>query len=149
MDTLVVAVPRKRAYGLLAFAGVLLVVALLSDVAGRLLALPAAVAVLALAVRDLRSGPVLVADADGVEVLQGLRRIRVPWADVERMRVLRDRRTELLELDLGRTLALLSRQRLGRLPEDVLTELLAVRATGAAAGRSAPGSLELPGATPG
>lgn len=128
MDTLVVAVPRSRAYGLLALAGVLLVVALLSDAAGRLLALPAAVAVLVLAVRDLRSGTLLVADADGVEVLQGLRRIRVPWGEVERMRVLRDRRAELLELDLGRTLALLSRQRLGRLPEDVLTDLLAVRA---------------------
>jgi hypothetical protein len=128
MDTLVVAVPRARSYGLLAFAGVLLVVALLSDAAGRLLALPAAAAVLALAIRDLRSGPLLLADAGGVEVLQGLRRIRVPWAEVERMRVLRDRRTELLELDLGRTLALLSRQRLGRYPDEVLTDLLAVRA---------------------
>lgn len=149
MDTLVVAVPRPRAYGLLALAGVLLVVAVLSDAAGRLLALPAALAVFALSVRDLRSGPLLVADADGVEVLQGLRRIRVPWAEVERMRVLRDRRAELLELDLGRTLALLSRQRLGRYPDDVLTDLLAVRATAAGAGRSAPGSLEPPGATPG
>lgn len=129
MDTLVVEVPRRRAYGLLGFAGVLLVVALLSDAAGRLLAVPAAIAVLALAVRDLRSGPLLVADADGVEVLAGLRRIRVPWAQVERLRVVRDRRAELLELDLGGTLALLSRQRLGRLPDDVLTDLQAIRRT--------------------
>jgi len=127
MDTLLVTVPRRRALTLLAFALVLLVVALLSDAAGRLLALPAAAAVLALSARDLRSGPMLVADSEGVEVLQGLRRVRVPWAEVERMRVVRDRRSELLELDLGRTLALLSRQRLGRLPEDVLTDLLAVR----------------------
>jgi hypothetical protein len=127
MDTLVVEVPRRRAYGLVAFAVVLAVVAVLSDAAGRLLAAPAAVAVLALAIRDLRSGPLLVADSDGIEVLQGLRRVRVPWRKVERMRVIRDRRSELLELDLGRTLALLSRQRLGRLPEDVLTDLLDVR----------------------
>ena len=131
MDTLVVPVPRSRAYGLLAFAAVLAAVAALSDPAGRLLAAPAALAVLALAVRDLRSGPLLRADADGVEVLQGLRRTRVGWESVERMRVLRDRRAELLELDLGTTLALLSRQRLGRYPDEVLTDLLAVRASAA------------------
>jgi hypothetical protein len=128
MDTLVVPVPRRRAYGLLAFSGVLLVVALLSDPAGRLLALPAAAIVLALGLRDLRSGPLLHADEVGVDVLQGLRRVRAPWAEVERMRVVRDRRAELLELDLGGTIALLSRQRLGRLPEDVLTDLITLRA---------------------
>jgi hypothetical protein len=42
--------------------------------------------------------------------------------------VLRDRRAELLELDVGRTVVLLSRLRLGRLPEDVLADLQAVRA---------------------
>jgi hypothetical protein len=127
MDTLVVEAPRRRGYGLLAFAVVLAVVALLSDPAGRLLTAPAAVAVLALGIRDLRSGPLLRADAEGVEVQQGLRRIRVAWAQVERMRVVRDRRTELLELDLGSTLALLSRQRLGRLPDDVLADLITIR----------------------
>jgi hypothetical protein len=127
MDTLVIEVPRRRAYGLVAFAVVLAVVAVLSDAAGRLLAVPAAVVVLLLAVRDLRSGPLLTADATGVSVLQGLRRMRAPWAEVERMRVLRDRRSELLEIDVGRTLVLLTRQRLGRLPDEVLTDLLAVR----------------------
>ncbi|MDT7544925.1 MAG: hypothetical protein QOE99_1035 [Actinomycetota bacterium] len=127
MDTLVVEAPRRRGYGLLAFAGVLAVVTLLSDPAGRLLTAPAAVAVLALGIRDLRSGPLLRADAEGVEVQQGLRRIRVAWARVERMRVVRDRRTELLELDLGSTLALLSRQRLGRYPDEVLADLLEIR----------------------
>jgi hypothetical protein len=34
----------------------------------------------------------------------------------------------MLELDLGSTLALLSRNRLGRLPEDVLTDLKTIRA---------------------
>ncbi|MBK5306537.1 MAG: PH domain-containing protein [Frankiaceae bacterium] len=129
MDTLIIRVPRQRAYGLLALAAVLVVVAVLSDPAGRLLTLPAAVAVLALAVRDLRSGPVLRAGPAGVEVLQGARRLRVGWDRVERMRVVKDRRTEMLELDLGSTLALLSRHRLGRLPADVLTDLLAIRAS--------------------
>lgn len=128
MDTLIIPVPRQRARALLALAAVLVVVTVLSDPAGRLLTAPAAVAVLALALRDLRSGPVLRAGPDGVEVLQGLRRLRAGWDRVERMRVVRDRRTEILELDLGSTLALLSRNRLGRLPEEVLTELVAIRA---------------------
>lgn len=128
MDTLVVAVPRARARALLALATVLAGIAVLADPAGRLLALPAAVAALALAGRDLGRGPLLRADDTGIEVVQGLRRVRAAWARVERMRVLRDRRTELLELDLGSTLVLLSRQRLGRLPAEVLADLLAVRA---------------------
>jgi hypothetical protein len=140
MDTLVVEVPRRRAYGLLALAVVLFVVAWLSDAAGRLLAAPAAVAVLALAVRDLRGGPLLVADPAGIHALQGLRRVHVPWAAVERMRVLRDRRSELLEVDGGEALLLLTRQRLGRLPDDVLTDLLAVRATAAAGEAAEPDS---------
>ena len=127
MDTLVIEVPRQRAYGLLALTAVLVVVAVLSDSAGRLLTAPAALITLALAIRDLTSGPVLRADAAGIEVLQGLRTLRADWSQVERMRVVKDRRTEMLELDLGRTLALLSRHRLGRLPEDVLTDLLSVR----------------------
>jgi hypothetical protein len=138
MDTLLVEAPRRRAYGLLAFAGVLAVTAALSDPAGRLLTAPAAVAVLALGIRDLRSGPLLHADDVGVDVLQGLRRVRAPWAEVERMRVVRDRRAELLELDLGGTIALLSRQRLGRLPEDVLTDLIALRDSAARPDRPAP-----------
>ena len=129
MDTLIIPVPRQRGYALLALAAVLVVMTLLSDPAGRLLTIPAGVAVLVLAVRDLRSGPVLRAGPDGVEVLQGVRRLRAGWGQVERMRVVKDRRTEMLELDLGRTLALLSRNRLGRLPEDVLAELLEIRAS--------------------
>ena len=128
VDTLVVEAQRRTAYGLLALAGVLVVVTLLSDAAGRLLTAPAAVAALVLGLRDLRSGPVLVADPSGVQVRHGWRRVAATWPEVERMRVLRDRRTELLELDLGRTVVLLSRLRLGRLPEDVLADLQAIRA---------------------
>ena len=128
MDTLVVAAPRRLARGLLAAAAVLAVVTVLSDPAGRLLAAPAALGALVLGVRDLRAGPVLVAGADGVTVDTGWRRMQATWPEVERMRVVRDRRAELLELDLGRTVVLLSRTRLNRLPADVLTDLLAVRA---------------------
>ena len=128
MDTLVIAAPRRLARGLLATAAVLAVVTVLSDPAGRLLAAPAAVAALVLGLRELRGGPVLAADADGISVHAGWRPLHVAWSEVERMRVVRDRRAELLELDLGRTVVLLSRTRLGRLPEDVLTDLLAVRA---------------------
>jgi hypothetical protein len=135
MDTLIIPVPRRRAYGLLAFTAVLVAVTVLSDTAGRLLTAPAALVTLALALMDLTSGPVLCADAEGVVLLQGLRTVRANWAQVERMRVVKDRRTEMLELDLGTTLALLSRSRLGRLPEDVLTDLLALRAASLGAGQ--------------
>ena len=128
MDTLVVAVPPARVRVLLGLAGALALVTVGADPAGRLLAGPAAVAALALAVRDLRSGPVLRADRTGVEVLQGLRRVRAEWGRVRRIQVVRDRRAELLELDLGDGLVLLSRHRLGRLPADVLADLLSVRA---------------------
>ena len=127
MDTLVITVPPRRVYGLLALAFALLMVAALSDTAGRLLTAPAAFVVLGMAVRDLLGGPVLVADSHGLRLLQGMRRVRAPWSQVERMRVVKDRRTEMLELDLGSTLALLSRHRLGRYPDEVLADLLALR----------------------
>ena len=132
VDTLVVTAPRRLALGLVAGAAVLAVVAVLSDTPGRLLAVPAAVAALVLGVRDLRGGPVVVADAEGVSVRTGWRRVHAGWGEVERIRVVRDRRAELLELDVGRTVVLVSRTRLGRLPADVLTDLLAVRAASAA-----------------
>ena len=132
VDTLVVGASRRLARGLLAGAGVLAVVTVLSDPAGRLLTAPAALVALVLGVRDLRAGPVLVADDGGVAVNTGWRHVRAPWGDVERLRVVRDRRAELLELDVGRTVLLLSRTRLGRVPADVLTDLLAVRAAAAA-----------------
>jgi hypothetical protein len=131
VDTLVVGTSRRLARGLLATAAVLAIVTVLSDPAGRLLTAPAAVAALVLGIRDLRSGPVLVAGADGVSVNTGWRRVHAGWSEIERMRVVRDRRAELLELDLGRTVVLLSRTRMDRLPPDVLTDLLAVRATSA------------------
>lgn len=119
--------PRRTAGLLAAGAGVLVLVGLLSDAGGRVLAWPAAGGLLALAVRDLALGPALVADAGGLQLVHGLRRRYVPWSQVERVRVVRDRRTPLLELDLGSTLVVLSRARLGAAPDDVLPELLALR----------------------
>jgi hypothetical protein len=127
VNRLVVAAPRRSAYGLLLLAGVLAAATALSDPGGRLLTAPAALAALVLGLRGLDRRPLLLADAGGIAVRDGWRRLTAPWDGVERMRVVRDRRAALLELDLGHTLVVLSQARLGRLPEDVLTELLAVR----------------------
>lgn len=124
---MVTAGPAPAASGVLVAAGLLLVgVGATADPAGRLLAWPAALLLLAVAGRDLLLRPVLRADAAGVEVVTGLRRRAVAWSDVERVRVVTDRRAPLLELDLGDTLVLLSRLRLGRPPEAVAAELSAL-----------------------
>ena len=115
---------RSVAFAWLAGAVLLLVVAVSVDTAGRLLALPAAVVVAGLGLRDLVLRPVLRADAEAVEVVVGLRRHRFAWSQVQRLRLVTDRRTPLLELDLGDTLVVLTRQRLGRPPDVVLAELL-------------------------
>ncbi len=115
------------AAGLLVAAAALLVLALGADAAGRLLAVPAAVVLAGAGLRDLLLRPVLRADAAGLEVVSGLRRLRLPWSSVERLDVVTDRRTPLLQVDLGGTVVVLSRLRLGRAPADVLAELRAVR----------------------
>ncbi len=132
---LVIDTSRRLAGGLLALAAVLAVVTALSDPAGRLLTAPAAVGAVLLAALELRGGPVLRADTEHVEVRQGWRRVRTSWATVEGMRVVKDRRTELLEIDLGDTTLLLSRTRLGRLPDEVLAELQALRSGGSEVSR--------------
>ena len=127
VDTLIVSPGRRHGYALVGLAVVLAAVAVGSDAAGRLLTAPAAVVALVLAVRELRGGPVLRADGHGIALRQGWRRVEAPWGDVERMRVVKDRRTTLLEVDIGQTVVLLSQLRLGRLPADVLDDLMAVR----------------------
>ena len=118
---------RRTGCALLVGAVVVVLGSLLTDSAGRVLALPAALLLAAAAARELVLQPVLRADPDGLEVVVGLRRHRVAWDDVERLRVVRDRRTPLLEIDLGSTLVVLSRARLGRSPDDVLAELSALQ----------------------
>ncbi len=124
----VTAGPSLAASGVLAAAGLLLAVAgAAADPAGRLLASPAALLLLAVAGRDLLLRPALRANAAGIVVVTGLRRRAVAWTEVERVQVVTDRRAPLLELDLGDTLVLLSRLRLGRPPEAVAAELSALQ----------------------
>ncbi len=120
--------PASLAVGaLLAGAAVLAVLGALDPGGGRVLAWPGAAVLLAAGLRDLALRPVLRAGADGVEVVVGLRRRTARWRQVQRIRTVRDRRTLLLELDLGDTLVLLSRWRLGRAPDDVAARLSALQ----------------------
>lgn len=124
----VVAGPSRTATAALLVAALALtVVGALADPAGRVLAWPAAAALAALGLRDLLLGPAVRAGAAGLELVVGARRRWVPWSQVQGIRVVRDRRTALLELDLGDTLVLLSRLRLGRPAADVAAELSALQ----------------------
>jgi hypothetical protein len=96
------------------------------------LAVIAAVALAIWALRDLIAPVRLAADPDGVIVVVGFAgRRRLPWAQIERVRVDRsDRRglrSELLELDTGDHLYLFSIHELGTEPADVAAELAALR----------------------
>lgn len=109
-------------------AAALLVAAALGDTGERLFALPVLVAAAGVVVRDLLCGPLLRADSTGLVVLSGLRPVRAAWSEVEGMRVVKDRRTPVLELDIGSTVVALSGTRLGQHPADVLEALEAHRA---------------------
>lgn len=113
--------------GLLVGAVVLLLLGLAADPAGRLLAFPAAVLLLVLALRDLALRPVLAADGDGLQVVSGVRRLHLSWEQVHGLRVVTDRRADLLEVDLGSTVVVLGRARLGAAPQDVLAALSALQ----------------------
>lgn len=126
-DVLVVE-PARQPTVIAGLATVLLVVvALVADTGGRLLVVPAAVLAALLVVRDLVGGPLVRADRHGLELLDGWRRVRSDWDGVELLRAVKDRRTPVLEADLGHSLVALSRTRLGRHPEDVLADLARVR----------------------
>ena len=84
------------------------------------------------ALRDLLVPVRLAADTDGVTVVTGFAgRRRLTWPQIERLRVDRSSRrglsSELLEIDAGDAIYLFSAHELGALPEDVLTELAALR----------------------
>jgi hypothetical protein len=118
---------RTAAVGLLVAGCLLALLALPADPAGRVLVLPAGALLLGLGVRDLVLRPVLQADGTGITLVTGLRRRHASWAEVERLRVVVDRRTPVLEVDLGDAVVVLGRLRLGRAPADVLAELVAAR----------------------
>ncbi len=100
---------------------------------GRLLLVGAAALVLAAwGLRDVLAPVRLAADEQGVTVVTGYaRRRRIPWADVERVRVGEHRslglRTEILEIDTGETLHLFSRHDLGAPCQDVEQALTVLR----------------------
>jgi hypothetical protein len=86
------------------------------------------------ALRDLVAPVRLAADAEGVTVVTGFaRRRRLPWSQIERVRVhtstRRGLRSELLELDAGDSIYLFSAHELGALPDDVAAALADLRVT--------------------
>lgn len=114
-------IPRAPLVAARAAAGLLLLLATgFTEPMGRLLLLPAAAALLALSGRDLLLRPVLSADGDGLTVIDGWRRRTAAWPEVEGLRVVRDRRACLLEIDLGAHLVVLSAHRLGTDPDAAL-----------------------------
>ncbi|GAA3130137.1 hypothetical protein GCM10010466_21040 [Planomonospora alba] len=107
----------------------------LGDVRGVLLAGAAAVMLAGLALRDFLVPVRLAADGEGLTVAKGFAGTeRVPWGEVERIRVdTRTRfasRTELLEIETGAGLFLLSRFDLGAPVREVADELRAFRTGG-------------------
>lgn len=93
----------------------------------------AAAAVAIYGLRDLLGRDRLRADSTGLRIGTGFGRHRaLPWSEVENLRVdQRNRlgaRSELLEIDAGDELYLLSRFDLGAAPSDALAVLEAVRA---------------------
>ena len=124
----VLAPPRAHGVLLLLLGTALAVAAAVADAPGPVLLLPAAVVALGLGARDLLLRPVLAADALGLSVVDGTTRRRVGWESVERLRVVTDRRTPVLELDLGEDgLVVLTRRRLGTSPAEALALLEQIR----------------------
>ena len=113
----------------LALAVVLLALMPVVDRLGWVLLVPTAGCALVSGLRDLLLVPVLTADGDGLVLVDGVRRVAARWDEVERIRTVRDRRVPLLEVDLGRTVAVLSARRLGAPVDDVRDELERVRWT--------------------
>lgn len=121
--------PPRRNTALAALAGLVALVALVAaDTGGRVLAVPLLLGAGAFVLRDLVCGPLLRASADGLDVLDGVRRVRVAWGEVERVRVVKDRRTPVLEVDAGGAVVALSGTRLGQHPAEVVDALEAHRA---------------------
>lgn len=127
--SLIAGPPAASPWLMATLAAGLLAAATVVDPAGRFLLVPAAVLLGALAARDLLLGPTLVANAVTLTVVDGFRKITACWPDVERLRVVTDRRAPLLELDLGSRLVVLSRRRLGGPPSLILSQLETLRDT--------------------
>jgi hypothetical protein len=118
---------RGWGWGQLAGAGILLAVLPGVDQLSWVILLPVAVGAAASGLRDLLLSPVLTADAHGLLVVDGVRRVRAGWSEVERLRTVQDRRTPLLELDLGDRVVVLTGRRLGAPVDEVLDVLEELR----------------------
>jgi Bacterial PH domain len=112
---------------------VALLLALVTDPAGRVLFGIAAAGLLALVTADLLLRPRLAADATGLRLRTLAVRRSVPWSAVERVEVdERDRyglSARTLEVDAGETLVVLGRRGLGADPRDVADALARIRYT--------------------
>jgi hypothetical protein len=97
------------------------------DRLGWVILVPTALFAAGSGLRDLLLTPVLVADGTGISVVDGVRRVSAPWSQVERLRTVTDRRTPLLEIDLGDRVVVASRRRLGAPVDEVLAAVLAAR----------------------
>ena len=102
------------------------------DLSRWLVAAAVAVALIVWAARDLLIPVRLAADPEGITVVTGFaRRRRVPWSEVETVRVetttRRGLRNESLEIDTGDAVHVLSAAQLGAAPEDVALALADLR----------------------
>ena len=127
-DTLVLGPPRQITALLALLAATFAMSAAFADPAARVLLVPGALIAAVAVGRDLVLRPVLQADQQGLTVVASWRRVSMPWPGVIAMTVRTDRRTPVLDLDLGAMVVVLSRGRLGRAPGAVLAELQALRA---------------------
>jgi hypothetical protein len=135
MTRVAYAVPRRLVALLAAVAATAGVMALRAPFPGRFLLGVVAVAATAEALRSALLRPTLRADENGIEVVAGLRRRHLPWADVESVTTLAPpseggmlrRRANALEIDLGDRLVLVPAYRLGVSGETAASELATIR----------------------
>jgi hypothetical protein len=103
-----------------------------ADVVRLSLAAAAAAVLLTSALRDVLAPVRLFADTSGVTVVVGFAgHRRIPWSEVERLRVDVTRRfglqKHLVEIDTGETLHLISPAELGADPHEVVATLVGLR----------------------
>jgi hypothetical protein len=115
------------AWAQLGLATVLVALMPVVDRLGWVLLVPVALCAGASGFRDLLLTPVLTANAEGLSVVDGVRRVAAGWSEVDRVRTVRDRRTPLLELDLAGHVVVLSQRRLGAPVGEVLADLERLR----------------------
>ncbi len=111
-----------KGIGIIAFAAIPQVFE--TNTASRWFGIVVAAALAGYLVRDLVAPVRLEADADGVTVIQGFAsHRRIPWADVDRVRVDKRRRSGFLEIETEASLHLFSRYDLS-MPPDQAAEML-------------------------